>query len=274
MDKVYVLLKGINPFVFLAAVLMYITSVYVSTLRWRLLLLEGFRPGKLFPLCLIGSFFSTFLPGLVGGDAVKAYYLYKETGKMGQTIASVFMDRYIGYVALLTIGLLAFPFGFPYFKGSWLEWTVPLIALVFLLGSVVVFGLRLGSRFRPVKEIYDYFKVYKGKKRLIYKAFGFSLIVQLIIMGSVYVLALGLGLGISPLVFLMFCPIITSVSMLPVSISGIGLREASFVLLLGFVGIAPDTATALSFAWFLSIAAGGLPGLVLYVRYKGGRIQG
>ena len=39
--------------------------------------------------------------GAVGGDAVKAYYLYKETGQGGSSLGSVFLDRYVGYLALL-----------------------------------------------------------------------------------------------------------------------------------------------------------------------------
>jgi len=46
----------------------------------------------------IGSFFNTFLPGLVGGDAIKAFYLYKHSGI---SLASVFMDRYIGFTTIM-----------------------------------------------------------------------------------------------------------------------------------------------------------------------------
>ncbi len=51
---------------------------------------------------------------------------------------------------------------------------------------------------------------------------------------------------------------------------GTGAREASFVLLFGFLGISPAQATAVSFAWFLSVATGSLPGLIEYLRYKKG----
>jgi uncharacterized membrane protein YbhN (UPF0104 family) len=261
-----------NIAAFLIAALIYVASLYISTIRWRLLLMNGFGMKRLFSLCLLGSFFNTFLPGLIGGDAVKAYYLYKETGKMGQTLASVFMDRYIGFVALMLIGIVAFPFGFSYFSGSWVEWTLPFIVLSFILISLIFFGLKIGKRFGPVKEIYGYFDVYKRRKALMTETLALSFLVQFCGILSVYVLALGLGLEVPPVVFLMFLPIIIALSTAPVSISGLGIREASFVLLFGFVGVRQDMATALSFSWFLSMAAGSLAGLIEFIRYKGDKI--
>lgn len=269
-ENVWGLLKGINPFAFAVAIVMYVLSNFVSTLRWRLLLPAGFRVGRLFSLYLIGAFFSTFLPGIIGGDAVKAYYLYKDTGHAGQSMASVFMDRYIGFVSLMAIGALAFPFGLPYFKGSWAAWTLPLIVASFCAVSLLIFRGKIGSGFQAAREVYGYLAEYKGKGNVMLKAFLFSLLIQFIVMGSVYVLSLGMGLRLSPLMFLMFYPIIVTVSMLPVSISGIGPREAAFVLLLGFAGVSPQIATALSFAWFVSMTAGSLPGLVLYLRHRTG----
>jgi uncharacterized membrane protein YbhN (UPF0104 family) len=89
-----------------------------------------------------------------------------------------------------------------------------------------------------------------------------------VIIFAIYVLAMGLHLDVPLLPFFMFIPIISTISTVPVSIAGIGVREASFVLLFGSLGISPVHATAMSFAWFLSMAAGSLPGLVEYIRYK------
>jgi uncharacterized membrane protein YbhN (UPF0104 family) len=86
---------------------------------------------------------------------------------------------------------------------------------------------------------------------------------------------MGLGERVPLLALFMFMPIIVTVSSIPVSISGVGLREGAFVLLLGSIGIPPDAATALSFAWFLSVVAGGLTGIYEYLRHKDyGAIKG
>lgn len=269
-DKVLSTLKGIYIPSFVLAVMIYICATFISTLRWRLLLHERFGLGKLFSLYFIGSFFNHLLPGMIGGDAVKAYYLYRDTGKGSSAVASVFMDRYIGFTALILVGLIAFPFGFSYFKGSYIEWILPLIALLFIAGSFIVFGLRIGRSLKFLSGFYDYFAVYKEKKEVIVKTFLLSVVIQTIVIFGVYVLSRGLGVNVPLLPLFIFVPVISTIATVPISISGLGVREASFVLLFGFLGISPAQATAVSFAWFLSVATGSLPGLVEYLRYKKG----
>jgi len=267
-EKVLAALKTVNPLSFLFAGLMYISSVLISSRRLQLLLPEGFKLRKLFSLYLIGSFFNTILPGLIGGDAIKAYYLYKDTGRSSTAVASVFMDRYIGFAAMMVLGMSAYPFGFRYFRGSYIEWLLPLIVLLFVAGSFLVLGLRIGRRFIFLSEFYDYFHLYRNRPDAVVKTFLLSLMVQGVCIFAIYGLSLGLKLEVPLLSFFIFIPITTTLATLPISISGLGVREASYVLLFGFVGVSPAHATALSFAWFLSTALGSLPGLIEYLRYK------
>ena len=269
-DKVLSTLRGIYIPSFILAVLIYICAVFISTIRWRLLLHERFGLGRLFSLYFIGSFFNHLLPGIIGGDAVKAYYLYRDTGKGASAIASVFMDRYMGFTALMLVGLIAFPFGFGYFRGSYIEWILPLIVLLFIAGSFVVFGLRVGRRIKFLSGFYDYFAIYKEKKAVIVKTFLISVVVQAIVIFAVYALCRGLSVNVPLLPLFIFVPVISTIATIPISISGLGVREASFVLLFGFLGISPAQATAVSFAWFLSVATGSLPGLIEYLRFKKG----
>ena len=269
-DKVVSTLKGINVFSFVLAVLIYMFTTLISSIRWRLLLHEKVGVKRLISLYFIGSFFNHLLPGLIGGDAVKAYYLYRDTGRGSSAVASVFMDRYIGFTGLMLVGLIAFPFGFGYFRGSYIEWVLPLIVLLFITGSFFVFGLRIGRRFRPLSGFYDYFSAYKGRKAVLAKTLLLSIMIQTVIIFAVYILGRGLGVNAPLLPLFIFIPVIWTIATIPISISGIGVREASFVLLFGFLGIGPVQATAVSFAWFLSVATGSLPGLVEYLRYKKG----
>ncbi len=267
-DKVLSIIKAINPFAFILAIFIYFVSLYISTMRWRLLLPEEFKKKRLFSFYLIGAFFNTFLPGVIGGDAVKTYYLYKEINSGSISLSSVFMDRYIGFVSLMIMGLVAYIIGFNYIKGSIVEWLLPVIILAFLIGSLVVFGLRFGKKIRVLSQFYDYFDNYRNQRALITKTLFLSFILQILNIISIYVITLGLGQHISLMYFFIFFPVITTISTLPISISGIGLREGTFVLLFGLVGIKPEMATAMSFAWFLSVAFGGLTGLFEYLRLK------
>ena len=273
LKQVFSILKDMSLPAFISAIFLYILAQLISTLRWKLLLPGVLGMRKLFSLYMIGAFFNTFLPGVIGGDAVKGFYLYQATGKGSLTLASIFMDRYLGFVVLMAICTIAFPFGYTYLQGSRIEWLLPIIVLSFIIASLLIFGLRLGNRIKIVSGFYDYFHAYRNQKGVIGKALLLSAFIQLSGILSVYILALGIGQHIPFLACLIFLPLVILFTTLPISISGLGVREGAFVLFFGLVGIKPGVATALSLAWFATFAIGSILGLVEYIRYKKERIE-
>ncbi len=217
---------------------------------------------------MIGAFFNTLLPGLVGGDVVKGFYLYRTTGKGALTFASIFMDRYLGFVVLIVLCLVAYPFGYPYLQGSNLAWIPPFIVISFTLASLVIFGLRIGKKIRVFSDFYEYFHAYRNQKKTIQMALLLSIVVQFFGIFNVYLLSMGLGKHIPFLSCLIFIPLIIIFTMIPISISGLGIREGSFVLFFGFIGLQSEFATALSLSWFITMVTGNLLGFVEYLKYK------
>jgi uncharacterized membrane protein YbhN (UPF0104 family) len=217
---------------------------------------------------MIGSFFSSFLPGVIGGDVVKAYYLNKDAKKLSLTLASIFMDRYLGYVSLIFLGMAAFPFALRFFGDSPYKWIMPGIFVSFVVGSLLFFGLKLGKRFKTVSEFYEYFVTLKAKKDVILKSLLLSIAIQITGFFSVAILASAMGEHIPLLIIFVLLPIVTTITTLPISISGLGVREGAFVLLFGLIGVRPEAATSLSLAWFFSVFAGSFPGLAFYIRHS------
>jgi uncharacterized membrane protein YbhN (UPF0104 family) len=164
--------------------------------------------------------------------------------------------------------MAAYPFGYSYLQGSPAVWTLPLIVLIFIIASLLIFGLRLGNRMMILSEFYDYFHSYRNKKGIIGKALLISVLVQLSGIFAVYILAIGIREYIPFIACLVFLPLIIMFTALPISISGIGIREGAFVLFFGLIGIRPGVATAISLSWFLTVVAGNLLGFVEYVRYR------
>ncbi len=268
LERVFSTLKGMSLFAFITAILLYIFAQLISTLRWKLLLPGMLGIRKLFSLYMIGAFFNTILPGIIGGDAVKGFYLYQATGKGSLTLASIFMDRYLGFVVLFAICAIAFPFGYKYLRGSPVEWFLPITVLFFIIASLLIFGLRLGKRIKILSDFYDYFHAYRNQKEVIGKALLLSVLVQFSGIFAVYILAIGIGQHIPLLACLIFLPLIILFTIIPISISGLGVREGAFMLFFSFIGIKPEVATAISLSWFISISAGSLLGLIEYIRYK------
>lgn len=253
-------------FFFLSS-LTYLLTIVLAALRWRTLLQETQPFRKLFSFCLIGSFFNHFLPGAVGGDALKTYYLYKETGQGGSSFGSVFMDRYIGYFALLSIGFASWLIAFRVLSMLGLQWLTPALFLLFLAGSLLFFGLRIGGRFASAADFYDFFRRTLNNRKVVTRAFLLSLAIQALTVLEVYFISLGLNQRLPFPALFVFIPLIITVTAVPISVSGLGLREGAFVLLFGLTGISAEISTAISFVWLLSMMTGSLVGLVEYSRY-------
>jgi len=165
----------------------------------------------------------------------------------------------------MTIGIAAFPFSLGSFAGSPYTWLMPVIFAAFVVASILFFSLQLGKRFRIMTEFYDYFSLLRERKGTLASALALSAIIQFLNFFMVILLAWRMGLPVSMLQFAVFLPIVITISSLPISISGLGVREGAFVILLGLISVSPEAATSLSLSWFFSVVIGSLPGLAFYV---------
>jgi uncharacterized membrane protein YbhN (UPF0104 family) len=92
-----------------------------------------------------------------------------------------------------------------------------------------------------------------------------SFVNQLLVIAVTWIMALGLRLDLSPVWFLVFVPVITLISMIPISLNGMGLREYAFMSLFGAIGIAPESCIALGLISSIVIILSALPGGIVYV---------
>ena len=270
-------LRHTSVSIFVMAFFVYLCTPFVSTKRWSLFLPEPVKYSRLISLYFIGAFFNTFLPGLVGGDAVKAFYLYKDIGKGGGSLASVFMDRYMGLAAMAGIAFIAFIGGYSYIKGTEIIWFVPILCGGFLLASLVLWRLNWG-RLKVLKAFYLPLMEYKSKRKVIYKGLLLASLVQIIGITCIYILSLAIGLKVPIVYFFIFVPIVNALAAIPVSIAGLGVRETGFAALFNIVfekvGVTSDQAVGLSMLLFTTIFLASLIGGVEYFRIKAGSSPG
>ncbi len=256
---------------FFLSSLLYIFSIGVSTIRWKGLAgLRGEPPTfrRLYCIYMMGAFFNQLLPGMIGGDTVRVYYLYREGKEISTCLGSVFLDRYTGYAGLMVLGFSGYSFSYSTVKGTPLSWLVPVIFLAFLAGTLFVFGLRFGRRYGVLSGFYDYFLDFIRQKGLILKSLVLSVLIQTTGVMAVYSISAGLDLEVPLLSLFVYLPLVITATTVPISISGLGVREAAFSLLLGLAGVDTASATALSLAWFLSYVVGALPGALIYLFWR------
>lgn len=268
LNTIFFELKQINISMFVFATFLYLSTMIFSTLRWSYFIKTKKSFKELFQLYLIGTFFNLFMPGTVGGDVIKAYYLYKEDRKKTNPLVSVFMERYMGLCALITIAFFGFLLGYNYLKDSIIDKLFYLIFLLFVTGSLFIVFFPYEKFYHKLDRARESIRNYIFNTSIFAKTYILSLIVQGIGIIVVYLLGLGLSIPLEFKYYLIFIPIITVISMLPVSLSGFGIREYGFMYLFGNFGISKEKAVGLSLMWFLTMLITGFVGMFFYLYKK------
>jgi uncharacterized protein (TIRG00374 family) len=268
---------------YLLSMSIYMLSQPLRTLRWGILLrTKGIHlsQGRLLRIYFIGMFFNTFLPTIMGGDAVRSYYIYKETKSPEISLASVIIERFCGLFTLIGIGFFAsFYFRFKFDSSPvvtvclYSSLTLLFIMAGFLLPPIfraISWPLKIFDRWNIYKRIHEVYQAvlsYKQNPLTIVGSFLLSLCFVFTIIIICYFLSLSLSWGISFYPFLFMVPLITVISMIPISFGGVGIREGAFVMLFAQIGVPAASAFSLSLLWYSINLLAGLIGGLLYPSY-------
>ena len=268
-------------------ILAYVLVEIAAAFRWHVLLkVQGIHLSlpRLSGLFLIGMFYNQFLPGGTGGDIIKSYFLLKETAdkKAGALLAVVF-DRFIGLVALVAItgGLISLRFDFlsQTLETRRLLWLLLMLlggSIVVLLSTFVITGFNLVHSL-PKKfpgrekliEISAAYHLYAHHWPATLVAFGASVVAHLATFATFLCAAYALGAAVPLVNFFAVMPIERTISALPISFAGIGLREKVLQIMLhGLCGVPEATAILIGSLSFLIILICCLPGAIVYFFYK------
>lgn len=268
-------LKEANIFLLAFSLSLHFVGVLLGSSRWRVLL-ESYGidvPHKeLYRLYMIGSFFNTFLPTSVGGDAIRMYKVSSLTDKRAQAATSVLIERFIGMLILYIISFFSFIFYFNFREEKGLFFTI-----VFLLSAFIGFIIFIISPFSDkiiktipfssLKEKLD--KIHYSLKyplrepKNLLKVSAYTTLLQINVVIYFFIISIAIKIKLSIVYFFILIPIILTLTMLPITIGGIGLRESGFILLFSRFGVVPEKALTLSIlGYFISLIFAGFGGLV------------
>jgi glycosyltransferase 2 family protein len=259
-----------DPLWFWLALAGNIFSQVVSTVRWWMLTRPvGFGDplGRLLAYYFSGMYLNLFAPSTVAGDIGRALFLAAGR-RRALAFTTVIADRIIGLAALALIGALAIillpDFPLPAYA-RWIAWAIPplMVAGWLSLPKLVARLLPAGNRWRRLIE--TELAPYWNDLRLLAGTMVVSAAFHLIQIGTQVALARALGLPIAATFFLVFVPIVNILGMLPVSFSGIGVREAGYWYFLTPLGIDPEAAVALGLLGSLIVLVTGLSGAPFFL---------
>ncbi|MDR1190831.1 MAG: flippase-like domain-containing protein [Verrucomicrobiales bacterium] len=227
-------------------------ATVTQALRWRCLLrVQQVNPSLTLTwlIVMIGQFFNQFLPGSIGGDVIKAWYIVRQTPNLKErAVLAVLLDRVLGLIAILFMTLLLILWQFEKIAAD-RDARLIIILLVALLGGVFL-GLALLWLFPlkklppvchrlwakvPKREIlaslYEGFHAHGRDLRATLAAVGYAIIGVGFVLSTGWLIGRAFELDAGYAQMTIIFAIVLCAIALPISISGHGLREEAFLML-------------------------------------------
>jgi len=248
--------------------------------RWSLLLrAQGIRlpVREVTALSFLGNFFNSVVPGLVGGDLVKAVYVARASDRPTAAVVTVFLDRVAGLAGTVVLAVLALAprFGDARFHGLILLCYGVLAGMALAVGLVL--SRRLRARFRveervarlPLGEVLTEadraVSLYRHRGGVLLGALGISVLIHVLWCAVNALLGGMLGIELSLAEYFAVIPAALVVSAVPLLPGGWGVGEAAYAFFLGAMGVPAAQAVALSVVGRTIQLLWSLPGGIVFL---------
>ena len=253
-------LTEIKPAALLLSLVLMGATVFLGIIRWRMVLgVQGLNLpfSRAAEISLVAHFFNSFLLGSTGGDVMKAYYAARETHhKKTEAVVTVFVDRLVGFWAMLLFaGLMMIPNAELLFDDR-IQAVPSLVILGMLVACTIVVvlafwggvsrgwsGARAWLRRLPkgewLERSLDSCRRFGKEPLFVVKTLAVSMLLNAVCVLQWQVVGKGLGLEIPLITLGAVVPMVICIAALPITPSGLGVRENLFVMMLNN----PATAT-------------------------------
>jgi uncharacterized protein (TIRG00374 family) len=269
---------------------------WIRGVRWRHLIrmidIDYSLPRSMI-MWLVGFAAAAVTPGKVG-DAMRAYYLSRDTGRnLGECFLTVFIDRLLDLATVLLTGIVAlFIFSYYYINLPNLWLIVGGVAAIFGMVYLLLHGKLLRKILQPLfnliapdkykaelsghfNSFYQSLSTYVRDWRNTTVAIFYTLVFWSSVVAMAYTVTLVLGIDVKFRYVLLMMPMITIVEILPISIAGIGTRDAAAIYFFGIVGVGGAQAVGFSLLYvavgtYLLAAVGFIAWLLKPAKFRSG----
>ena len=275
---------SVHKGLFALSLVLMASTLVLGVIRWRMVLaVQGIRLpfGRAAEISLVAHFFNSFLLGSTGGDLMKAYYAARETHhKKTEAVTTVFVDRLVGlWAMLLFAGAMMIPNAKALFAGD----RVTRFAVLLILAMLVICSIVLALAFRgglskhwpgarawlrrlPKGEYFerslDACRRFGSERNFLLRTLAVSMLLNVMCVVQWQIVGVGLGLSIPALTMFSVVPVVICIAALPITPSGLGVRENLFVHMLADSTLATSglSLSLLAYAGslFWSLVGGGV----------------
>lgn len=268
-----------HPLDFLAAVALVLVALVIGAYRWWWLLRAAdvkLGVGRLTRVYAVSTFSGTFLPTTLGSDVTRALLVTRRGSTLTRVATTIFVDRLGGLAGLLGMAWIAFAFQsatVPAGARVFLVWVTGAVIVGSLVGVLAVFrGSRLGRAVMPQRLM----SIARQSRWLLHKyAHDPALLLMLVVSSLIYqalislqlvMLASAIDVHLSLATAAVTLALVTIVTLIPISIGGFGVREGTYVVLLGGASIGATDATLISVLSVATLFLASLPGAYMLAR--------
>jgi glycosyltransferase 2 family protein len=250
--EILVAVRNLSVGLILAVLFFQFLRYFWFTLRWNVLLKAQAIEMKYIQalrLVFAGVFASNFLPSVVGGDVIRIAGIFPRTEDRIAGAASVLVDRLVGMFAMLWF----------------LPLSVPLLGGLEQSGSLVGAGLLGENRWitwgrKTFKQLISALKIWWKQPGSLFRALLASWLGSLSSMIGLLLLARGIGIDVNLWIVAGISAITYFITLIPISINGLGIRELTMFALYTQVGASPEQATSLALLFRILSTIVSLPG--------------
>lgn len=251
-EEISTVLKKVSPLFVALAILLFVLSKVIASVRLNLYFHQlkiNLSQKSNLKLYLLGMFYNLFLPGGIGGDAYKGYVLKKKfTIETKRVVSVLILDRLSGLLLLFVYACVLALF----IEVSWLQ-DFKILLLFAILLSILTFWFINKKFFNYTLPIF-------------WKSFALSSLVQLAQLASIVLILKALGISIDTLSYLLIFLISSIVSVVPLTIGGIGSREVTFFYGASLLNLNETVSISISMLFFLITAFVSLFGILYHLK--------
>jgi uncharacterized protein (TIRG00374 family) len=291
---------NLNILIFIAAILLNIAGNLIFVFRWLILLRAQGIVLAYWPalkLHMLGLFYNNCLPGSVGGDALRAWYVTMHTEKKIEAAMSVFVDRAIGMACTIAMVFLTywilpkgdkdtqFTLGADFSIASLSLKLLLSVLAIAVLAAIVIAVMYFSRKLRPILFKYAFiiglrWKIWSGRviqAILLYCSKPFTLLFAVVLtfacqslpIYGLYLIGENLGIQANIRYYFMFFPLSWIIGIIPISVGGAGVVELGLKGLFGKVAqVTTEQGLGIALAQRLIWLLTSIPGVVIHLTGK------
>jgi len=274
-------ISNFNPYIYGGAFIILLVHQGLWAYAWKITLEEKntkLKFSEIFRAVIISHFFGTFLPSSLGPDIILTFNIGRSLPEKQHAPSSLLFIRIINMAGILLasgIALMLLPqfflikniliFTWIFLLGIWIAYWIALHPIVRKIFDKII--QKYPKYFRTIYKIFDSFSTFGMDKKVLIKVWVAGIGMALIKVCIDYTIARSLGIKVPYLWFLALIPAVSIISMIPISIAGLGIREGAYIGFFAIMGVSSSQSISISLTVFTLNLLLCLTGGILYLTH-------